>query len=160
MSGGGAPPPARTFRRSLSARLTSLLAFLLFGLGAAWRLAAGDLGIGSMVVAALALLAAIGVAMAWGDRIVLDARGAAVENRLWRAIGLVPRRLAWGDVAALREQRRSSALGEARLTAVFLVPRRGRPLPLDALDDLEAARALAQAHLDGARRDGARDATA
>lgn len=148
----GDAAPARVFHRSLAARLTSLLAFLLFAGAALWRLLAGDFGAGFFAVVGVALLGAWGVASAWGDRIVLDARAARIENRLWQAVGLAPRRLAWTDVAGLREQRRPSAWSERRLTAVFLVPHRGRPLPLDALDDLDAARALAQAHLDAARR--------
>jgi len=157
MSGGDPPPPARAFRRNLSSRLTSLVALALFGVAAGWRLLAGELGAGFLVVSAGALLAALGAAMAWGDRVVLDARGAAIENRLWQALGRAPRRLEWDEVAGLRLQRRASAIGETRLAAVFVIPHRGRLLPLDALDDLEAAGALAQAHLDAARR-GAGDA--
>jgi hypothetical protein len=149
------PPPGRLFRRSLTARLTSLAALLLFGGAAAARLLDGDLGAGFAAVAALALLGAVGAAAAWGDRVRLDARAVTIENRLWQALGRPPRRLAWEEVAALSDQSRASALGGERLAAVFVIPRRGRPLPLDALDDLETARALAQAHLDAARRDAA-----
>jgi hypothetical protein len=157
MNGGDPPPPARSFRRNLSSRLTSLVALALFGVAAGWRLLAGEFGAGFLAVTAGALLAALGVAMAWGDRVVLDTRGAAIENRWWQALGRAPRRLAWNEVAGVRLQRRAAAIGEARLAAVFVIPHRGRPLPLDALDDLEAAGALAQAHLDAARR-GAGDA--
>ena len=154
MIAGGAAPPRR-FRRSASARYGSLVALALFDGAAAWRLLAGDIGPGLFFTSALALLSAIGVAGAWGDAIILDARGARIENRFWQAMGRAPRAVAWADVAALREHFRLSAVGERRLAAIFVVPARGRTLPLDALDDLDAACALARAHLDAARRDAA-----
>lgn len=144
-------PPARRFRRSLSARVTSLTAFLLFGGALLWRLLAGEFGAGLLAVAALALLGAFGVAGAFGDRVVVDARGVAIENRLWQRLGRAPRRIAWEDVAGLRDQARPSAIDATRVAAVFVIPRRGRPLPIDAIEDLPAARALAQEHLDAAR---------
>ena len=145
-------PPARRFRRSLSARVTSLLAFLLFGVALLWRLLAGDLGAGILAVAALALVGAFGVAGAFGDRVVIDARGVAIENRLWQRLGRAPRRIAWEEVAGLRDHARPSAIDATRIAAVFVVPRRGRPLPIDTIEDLPAARALAQEHLAAVRR--------
>jgi hypothetical protein len=156
----------RVFRRSLAARLTSLVALLLFGAAVALRAAAGDYGAGFAVVAALALAAAIGSISAWGDRFILDDDGVTWENPLLVALaagrgGFGRRRLAWRDVARLQAHRPVRAMGGATTMdaaaggaptagatpggadgprVLFLVPYRGRRMALDAIEDFEELR--------------------
>lgn len=135
--------PGRTFRRSLAIRIFSLLTTLFLTGAVAVRLAAGDLGIGFWVIVALAILSLIGFVGAWGDRVRLDDEGVEVRNVFWSLLRLSGRRLAWRDVIAVREHRRlRPGGGEAPVTALFLVPRSGRRLVLDSLEDFDAARAM------------------
>jgi len=145
-AGTGGPPAPRVFRRTLAARLTSLVALLLFGAAVALRAAAGDFGVGFLVVTALALAALAGSISAWGDRFVLDDDGVTWENALlvWLAggrkgggrDGLGRRRLAWRDVARVQAHRPPRGMGGA----LFLVPYRGRRMALDAIEDFEEIR--------------------
>jgi len=127
----------RLFRRTLTTRLTSLVALLLFGAALALRAAAGDYGVGFLVIAALALTALVGSISAWGDRFSFDDEGVTWENTLLAALGagrggVGRRRLAWHDVARV----------QAHGTALFLVPGRGRRMALDAIEDFGTVRRL------------------
>jgi len=155
-AGTSGPAAPRVFRRSVAARLTSLVALLLFGTAVALRAAAGDYGAGFAVVAALALAAAVGSISAWGDRFVFDDDGVTWENRVLVAIsagrgGLGRRRLAWRDVARVQAHRPARGMAGATTgdpmsavadgpRALFLVPHRGRRMALDALEDFEEVR--------------------
>ena len=134
--------PGRTFRRSLSIRLLSLLTTLFLAGAVASRLLARELGPGLWVIAFLGVVGLIGVVGAWGDRIRLDDDGVEVRNFLWSLLRLPGRRLAWRDVVAVREHRRTRPAGEAPVSALFLVPRAGRRLVLDSLVDFEEARSM------------------
>jgi len=152
-AGTGGPPAPRVFRRTLAARLTSLVALLLFGAAVALRAAAGDFGVGFLVVTALALAALAGSISAWGDRFVFDHDGVTRENALlvWLAGGresvgrdsLGRRRLAWRDVARVQAHRPPRGMGGA----LFLVPYRGRRMALDAIEDFEEIRRRVEAAL-------------
>jgi hypothetical protein len=133
----------RTFRRSLSIRVLSLLTTLFLAGAVASRLLARELGPGLWVIASLGVVGLIGVIGAWGDRIRLDDEGVEVRNQLGSLLGLPGRRLAWRDVVAVREHRRPRPGGEAAVSALFLVPRTGRRLVLDSLVDFEEARSMA-----------------
>lgn len=135
-------PAGRTFRRSLSIRLLSLLTTLFLAGAVASRLLARDLGPGLWVIAVLGVVGLLGVVGAWGDRIRLDDDGVEVRNLLWSLLRLPGRRLAWRDVVAVREHRRPRPGGEAPVSALFLVPRTGRRLVLDSLADFEEARSM------------------
>jgi len=129
------PIAPRVFRRTLTARLTSLTALLLFGTAVALRAAAGDYGAGFIVVTTLALAALAGSISAWGDRFVFDGDGVTWENTALVALaagrgGVGRRRLAWRDVARVQAHR----------PALFLVPYRGRRMALDAIEDFEEVR--------------------
>ena len=134
--------PGRTFRRSLSIRVLSLLTTLFLAGAVASRLLARELGPGLWVIALLAVVGLIGVIGSWGDRIRLDEEGVEVRNPLWSLLRLPGRRLAWRDVVAVREHRRPRPGGEAPVSALFLVPRAGRRLVLDSLADFEEARSM------------------
>jgi hypothetical protein len=135
--------PGRTFRRSLSIRLLSLLTTLFLAGAVASRLLARELGPGLWVITLLAVVGLVGVIGAWGDRIRLDDDGVEVRNLLWSCLRLPGRRLAWRDVVAVREHRRPRPGGESPVSALFLVPRTGRRLVLDSLVDFEEARSMA-----------------
>ena len=134
---------ARTFRRSLAARIFSLLTALNLCAATATRLAAREPAAGLFVLGLLALLAFAGVASAWGDRVTLDAEGVTISNPALAWIGLKGRSLAWADVASVREHRRPRpAGGEEPVRAVILVPRSGRRVVLDSLQDFDEARRI------------------
>lgn len=139
----GAPAP-RTFRRSLTARLASLTALLLFGVAVAVRLAAGETGYGLAILAGLAVLSLVGVIGAWGDRVTIDAEGVASRNVL---LSRIRRRLAWSEVARVQEHRRPGAPDTEPPRALFLVPARGRRLALDSLQDFDEACRLVRLHM-------------
>ena len=142
--GGGRAPAPRTFRRSLTARLASLTALLLFGAAVVVRLAAGETGTGLAILAGLAVVSLIGVVGAWGDRVTIDADGVAARNALLSVAG---RRLAWNDVVRVQEHRRPGAAATDPPRALFLVPARGRRLALDSLQDFDEACRLVRLHL-------------
>jgi hypothetical protein len=132
----------RTFRRSLSARVVSFSALVLFGLAVATRTVSGDFGAGYYVLAALVLVSIAGVVSAWGDRITIDAAGVETRNAfLARLPGLgerARRRLAWADILRVQEHRRPGSDLADLPRALFLVPLRGRRLALDSLEDFDA----------------------
>jgi hypothetical protein len=141
----------RVFRRSLAARVTSLVALLLFGAALALRVAAGEYGSAFVVVTALALAAAAGSISAWGDRFVFDDDAVTWENAVLLACaggrgGWGRRRLAWRDVArvqahgALRPAGATSDMAGGDPRALFLVPHHGRRMALDALEDFAEVR--------------------
>lgn len=142
MTGPGA---ARRFRRSLAARLTSLIALLLFGAAVVLRAAAGDYGAAFFAVTAATIAALAGSISAWGDRFTFDDDGVTWENALLVALaggrdgagrdGLGRRRLAWSDVARVR----------AHGNALFLIPCRGRRMALDAIEDFDEVRRRVEA---------------
>ena len=136
----------RTFRRSLSARLVSVTALVLFGLAVASRTASGDYGAGYVVLAALVLLSLAGVVSAWGDRVILGASGIETRNLLLARLPVVGlragRRLAWGDVLRVQEHHRPGSDPGAPPRALFLVPVAGRRLALDSLEDFDQVVAL------------------
>jgi hypothetical protein len=134
----------RTFRRSLTARLASLTALLLFGAAVAVRTAAGDGGYSLVLLAGLALLSLFGVIGAWGDRVTIDAEGVASRNVLLSWLG---RRLLWSDVVRVQEHRRPGAPDTEPPRALFLVPVRGRRLALDSLHDFDEACRLVRLHM-------------
>jgi hypothetical protein len=137
----GAQPAPRVVGRSLGLRAVSLVAFLLFGVSAATRAAAGQTGRGLGVVAALALLSLAGAISAWGDRFTLDAAGIAYRNVFLG--GLLARRLAWRDVARVHVHRRAGDGPDAPARALFLIPYAGRRMALDSVHDLEEVRRYA-----------------
>jgi hypothetical protein len=137
----GAQPAPRVVGRSLGLRAVSLVAFLLFGVSAATRAAAGQTGRGLGVVAALALLSLAGAISAWGDRFTLDAAGIAYRNIFMG--GLLARRLAWRDVARVQVHRRAGDAPDAPARALFLIPYAGRRMALDSVQDLEDVRRYA-----------------
>ena len=145
----------RTFRRSLSARVVSVTALVLFGLAVATRTASADFGVGYWVLAMLVLVSAAGVISAWGDRVTIDA--SAVETRnlvLARLPGLSPRagrRLAWADVLRLQEHRRPGSDPKEPPRALFLVPHRGRRLALDSLESFDEVVALVRRGMTSSR---------
>jgi hypothetical protein len=137
----------RTFRRSLSIRLVSLLTTLAFAFALAVRLAAGEVRGGFWVVAVLLGLSLVGLIGAWGDRVRLDEDGVEVRNVLWSLLRRPGRRLAWRDVVAVHEHRRiRPGGGEAPVSALFLVPRAGRRLVLDSLRDFDEVLRLVARH--------------
>jgi hypothetical protein len=138
-----APGIGRTFRRSLTARLASLVALLLFGATVAARVAAGETDTGAAILAGLALLSLIGVIGAWGDRVTIDADGVVSRNVIlsWYT------RLAWSDVLRVQEHRRPGAPDTESPRALFLVPVRGRRLALDSLQDFDEACRLVRQHM-------------
>jgi hypothetical protein len=133
----------RTFRRSLSVRILSLVTTLFLAGAAGARISERDLGAGFWIIALLALVSLIGLIGAWGDRVHLDGEGVEIRNVLWSLLRLPGRRLAWRDVVAVREHRRLRAGdGEAPVSALFLVPRSGRRLVLDSLQNFDEAHAM------------------
>jgi hypothetical protein len=94
--------------------------------------------VGAAVVLALA---AAGAVLALGDEVVADDRGLALRNRL---LGR-ERTVAWGEIADVRVVSRRS--GGVRV--VFVLPRRGRRLVLDALADMEGLTALVRERTGG-----------
>lgn len=138
--------PGRMFRRSLSARVVSVTALVLFGLAVATRTVSGDFGAGYYLLAALVLVSIAGVVSAWGDRITIDAAGVETRNLfLSRLPGLGPRarrRLAWSDILRVQEHRRPGSDSKEAPRAIFLVPVRGRRLALDSLEDFDRVVAL------------------
>jgi hypothetical protein len=157
---------ARTFRRSLTARLASLTALLLFGVAVAVRLAEGETGYGLALLAGLTALSMVGVIGAWGDRVTIDAEGVVSRNLLlsrlarwsWLVLPRVAenqfagRRLAWNEVVRVQEHRRPGAPDTEPPRALFLVPARGRRLALDSLHDFDEACRLVRLHMKGIRR--------
>lgn len=119
--------PPRVLRRSLAARLASLVALLLAGSAVALRAAAGEFGAGFAVAGILAAAAAAGTVSAWGDRFTFDDEGVTWENAVLGRFGR--RHLAWREVTRVQAHR-----------ALFLVPARGRRLALDALEDPDEVR--------------------
>jgi len=134
----GADPAPRVVGRSLGLRAVSLVALLLFGVSAAIRAAAGQTGRGLGVVAGLALLSLAGAISAWGDRFTLDASGIGYRNVFLGR--LLARRLAWGDVARVQVHRRAGDGPEAPARGLFVIPREGRRMALDSVQDLEDVR--------------------
>jgi hypothetical protein len=119
------------------------------------RVAAGDYGAGFAVVAALTLAAAAGSISAWGDRFVLDGDAVTWENAVLLAIGggrggWGRRRLAWSDVARVQAHQPLRPAGGAAgpdtgaPRVLFLVPRRGRRMALDAIEDFDEVRRLVE----------------
>ena len=134
---------ARTFRRSLWLRTLGLLTTLLLCAATAARLAAGETGVGFWILLALAVLSLIAAVGAWGDRVRLDADGLEVRNLVWMRLGLAGRRLAWSDVVSVREHRRARpGSGDESVRAIFVMPRAGRRLVLDSLQDFDEARRI------------------
>lgn len=132
-STGGA---SRTYRRSRGTRvLGSGAAVLLVGGAISYMISAG-LRPGLLVIGFLALLSLANLVTAWADRFTLSEEGIEYRNTLLVRCGFRPRRLAWDDIVHVREQRRlSDRAGAPR--AVFLIPRSGRRLVLDALEDYD-----------------------
>jgi hypothetical protein len=145
VAAGISAPAPRTFRRSLTARLASLTALLLFGVAVSVRLAAGETGWGLAILAGLAALSLAGVLGAWGDRVIIDADGVASRNVLLSRFGR--RRLAWNEVVRVQEHRRPGAPDTEPPRALFLVPARGRRLALDSLHDFDEACRLVRQHM-------------
>ena len=132
---------ARTFRRSLSARLVSVTALVLFSLAIATRTVSGDFGAGYFILAALVLVSIAGVVSAWGDRVTIDHAGVEARNLfLSRLPGFgarARRRLAWNEVLRVQEHRRPGSDTRDLPRALFLVPYRGRRLALDSLEGFD-----------------------
>ena len=129
----------RTFRRSLATRAVSVVALLTFGLAFATR-ATGGFGIGFFVLAALTLASIAGVISAWGDRIVIDARGVAIRNGAFaRMTGgrAGERRVEWNDVQRIQEHRRLGSGPADPPRALFLVTTQGKRFALDAIEDFD-----------------------
>ena len=141
--GRPAEAPGRTFRRSLSARVVSGTALVLFGLAVATRTASGDFGAGIYVLVALVIVSIVGLLSAWGDRVTIDASGVETRNLLCpRLPGFRTRRLAWSDVLRLQEHRRPGSGPNDLPRALFLVPVSGKRLALDSLEDFDQVLAL------------------
>jgi hypothetical protein len=140
---------SRTFRRSLWARLVSVVALLLFGLGLAQRTSSAPPGIGWFVLFGLTVASLGGVVSAWGDRVTIDARGVEARNIFLAKLGNRPpfaaRRLAWAEVIRVQEHRRPGASPVDPPRALFLVSARKRRLALDSLEDFETVVALVRA---------------
>jgi hypothetical protein len=131
---------ARVHRRTLGARLTPLLVAgaALLALAAEPPWPPSPWSVGAAVVLALA---AAGAVLALGDEVVADDRGLLVRNRL---LGR-QRSVAWGDIADVRVVSRRG--GGVRV--IFVFPRRGRRLVLDALTDMEGLAARVRERTDG-----------
>jgi hypothetical protein len=154
VAAGIADGRARTFRRSLTARLASLTALLLFGVAVSVRLAARETGWGLAILAGFAVLSLVGVMGAWGDRVTIDAEGVVSRNvlmsRFSRRDGrdrFASRSLAWSEVVRVQEHRRPGASDSEPPRALFLVPARGRRLALDSLQDFDEACRLVRQHM-------------
>ncbi|HZN02120.1 MAG TPA: hypothetical protein VFD06_00895 [Candidatus Polarisedimenticolia bacterium] len=142
----GIDPAGRTFRRSLSARVVSVTALVLFGLAVATRTVSGDLGAGYFILVALVLVSIAGMVSAWGDRITIDAAGVETRNVL---LARLPgfgrrsrRRLGWNDILRVQEHRRPGSDPKDPPRALFLVPVRGRRLALDSIESFDQVLAL------------------
>jgi len=141
-----APAAPRRFRRTRTARLTSLVALLLFGAAVALRAAAGEFGAGFIVVTVLALAALAGSIAAWGDRFLFDEGGVTWENSVLAALaagrgGVGRRRLCWRDVGRVQEHQPVRGTGGV----LFLIPYRGRRMALDAIENFDEVRRLVEA---------------
>lgn len=136
----------RVFRRSTGARVVGTACALLFTGGAVSAAAGAGAGPAFFVLLGLAALSLVNLAGAWADRFILDDGGIEVRNAVWERCGKRPRRVAWADVAGVREHRRPGAGASDAPTALFLTPRTGRRLVLDALRDFDEARRLVRHH--------------
>jgi hypothetical protein len=132
----GRPPGAALIvRRDASTRFLGVAAAALFAGGAASHLILAGAGPGFLVLGALSLLALVNLATAWGDRLILDDDGIEKRNPLLLRLGIRPRRLAWREIAEVREHRVPAAgRAAAAPRALLLVPRSGRRMVLDSLD--------------------------
>ena len=129
---------ARTYRRTAGTRI--LAALCLVVLIAAAVSVAADAGAmpAFFVLLGLALVAALNFAAAFGDRITLDERGIEIANVWLARVGRRARRVAWDDIASLREHHGPRPGGShAAPRAIFLGVRAGRRLVLDSLEDFD-----------------------
>jgi hypothetical protein len=132
----------RIFRRSLSARVISVIALLMFGSALAARTAAGDFGAGWFIVLGLTLVAFAGVVSAWGDRVTIGPHGVESRNLFLSVLagGRPPfagRALSWRDIVRVQEHRRPGSAPADPPRALFLVPVKGKRLALDSLEEFD-----------------------
>lgn len=132
-STGDAP---RTYRRSRGTRFLGAGAAALLVGAAISHVSSAGLRPGLLVIGLLALLSLANLVSAWGDRFTLSEGGIEYRNTLLARCGVRPRRLAWDEIVQVREHRRLSDRGGPP-RAVFLIPRSGRRLVLDALEDYD-----------------------
>src|SRR5207245_3743206 len=118
----------RTYRRSLGMRIVSAACAVLF-LGGAISLArAAGATAGLLILGALAALSLINLAGAFADRYTLDDEGIEYRNALLALLGRAPRRVAWDEIADVREHHRLRASGGGPPSALFLTLRSARRL--------------------------------
>ena len=157
MSRGGPPPPSpaaasrsdggvQTYRRNATTRIVGVAATALFVSGSISSLILSGPGAGFALLGLLALLSLANLVTAWGDRLILDAEGIEQRNLLLSRIGMRPRRLAWSDIAAVREHRGpASGRSPGAPRALLLIPRAGRRMVIDSLERYdEVIRAVAE----------------
>lgn len=128
----------RTYRRSLGTRLLGVGGAALFVGGAVSYLTVSGLGPWLVVIGLLAILSLANLVTAYADRFTLAEDGIEYRNALLQHLGFRPRRVAWSDVVQVREHRRPT-LGRSapHPRAIFLVPRSGRRIVLDSLEDFD-----------------------
>lgn len=146
MTAGGPPPPSRTaasrpdggvqsYRRNAATRIVAVAAAALFVSGSISSLILAGPGTGSTILGLLALLGLVNLLTSWGDRLLLDADGIEQRNLLLSRLGVRPRRLAWSDIAEVREHRGpASGRSSGAPRALVLVPRSGKRMVLDSLE--------------------------
>jgi hypothetical protein len=129
---------ARTYRRTAGTRILAALCLVLFVAATVSAASGAGATPGFFILLGLASIAALNVAAAFGDRITLDDCGIEVANPWLARTGRRARRVAWDDVASIREHHGLRPGGrDAAPRAIFLGVRAGRRLVLDSLEDFD-----------------------
>jgi hypothetical protein len=137
---------AEIFRRSLMARVAPALVFAVALSLLAADAFGGRLGLTlwSLSMTGIGLLAGVGLVLALGDEVVVDAGGVHLRNRyLGRR-----RSLPWG---AIREVRPLAGMGGRPSRALCVIPHHGRRLILDSLSAMDRLQELLMAGIDPTR---------
>jgi hypothetical protein len=126
--------------------MVGVAAAALFVSGSISSLILSGPGIGFSLLGLLALLSLVNLITSWGDRLLLDADGIEQRNLMLARLGVRPRRLAWSEIAEVREHRGpASGRSSGAPRALVLVPRSGKRMVLDSLERYdELIRAVAE----------------
>jgi alkylated DNA nucleotide flippase Atl1 len=150
---------SRTYRRSLTTRLLGAAGAALFVGGAISYMTVSRFGPWLIVIGSLAILSLANLVTAYADRFTLGPEGIEYRNVLLQRLGVRPRRIRWRDVAQVRAQERPPrGRSGSGPRAVFLIPRSGRRMVLDSLEDFdEALRTIRRCCADTPRTGAATD---
>ena len=150
--GGGTE---RTYRRTGGTRFLSLFCTLFFGGTTVSILTGHGPGWGAVLAGSLTVLSVASTVTAFADRFTISDSAIVYRNLLLEHAGVRPRTLCWTDVVHVREHRRMQfGRADSRPSAVFLVPRKGRRMVLDALQDFDEVLDAVRRHQPDSRHTG------